>query len=489
MIIGSGVLSIGQDQCSPLKTIWLTNTLPSGYYHLEGNINYLANKHYGLDNVNVYPYLSSIFEVDGVIYVPVNPSERTCDAIDCSYDTTFVDLSIGETVMYKGVTMTVQNVMPYTAYGQESVKTLTLLNIGSIGEKAFYGCSGITEAIIANEGSIGTSAFYNCSSLAALTLGDNISSIGANAFEGCSNLTKIEIPNKTTVLNEYCFAGCTKLTEVGFGTGIKTIGKHCFSGCAIQSISIPENVTSIGDYTFYNCKKLSEVIFEDRTTGLSLGSNGSSPLFADCPLNSVYIGGNISYQTSSSYGYSPFYRNTSLRSVIITDKEDNIPDNAFYGCTNLKKVSIGDNVERIGRWAFSGCSNLDYFLLGRNVKSIGQEAFSDCVNMTKLISYATTPPTCETQALDDINKWSCKLLVPSEAISTYQAATQWKDFFFIEDVLSSINSVTTDNSMPTKADVYNCDGVLVKRNVIVKDLQNELPTGIYIIDGKKIYIK
>ena len=84
--------------------------------------------------------------------------------------------------------------------------------------------------------------------------------------------------------------------------------------------------------------------------------------------------------------------------------------------------------------------------------------------MTKLISYATTPPTCETQALDDINKWSCKLLVPSEAISTYQAATQWKDFFFIEDVLSSINSVTTDNSIPIKADVYDCNGVLVKRN-------------------------
>lgn len=395
MTIGSGVLSIGHDQCTPIKTIWLTNTPPSGYKNLGGKINYVANNLYKdlvSSSVNVYPYLSSIFEVDGVKYVPVNPSERTCDAVDCDYDGTMVNMCIGETVLYRNVEMKVQQVMPYFAYGHVSVKTLTLSNTGSIGDKAFYGCSGIIEAIIDNEGIIGDHAFYNCSSLVALTLGENISSIGASAFRDCSSLTKAKIPNKVTKLGAFCFYGCKKLADVGLGLGIKTIGGYCFSDCAIQSISIPANVTSIGNYTFQKCKNLSEVIIDDRTTDLSFGSNGSSPLFADCPLNSVYIGGNISYPTSSSYGYSPFYRNTSLRSVVITDKEDEIPYNAFYGCSSLKKVTIGNKVEKIGKWAFSGCSNLDYFLFGRSVKSIGQEAFSDCVNMTKLISYATTPP-------------------------------------------------------------------------------------------------
>ncbi|MBO4403137.1 MAG: insulinase family protein, partial [Bacteroidales bacterium] len=157
-----------------------------------------------------------------------------------------------------------------------------------------------------------------------------------------------------------------------------------------------------------------EVVMEDRNdevSELKLGSNGNSPLFSNCPLDSVYIGRNITYNASSRYGYSPFYRNTSLRSVTITDKETEISDNEFYGCTNLKNVSIGDGVERIGDWAFSGCSNLDYFAFGSSVKSIGKEAFSDCTSVTKLISRAATPPTCGAQALDDINKWNCTLLV------------------------------------------------------------------------------
>ena len=79
LTIGTGVLSIGANQSKPIKTIWLTNTPPSGYGNLQGNINYVANDQYsGLNNVRVYPYLSSAFETDGVKYVPVSPAERTC---------------------------------------------------------------------------------------------------------------------------------------------------------------------------------------------------------------------------------------------------------------------------------------------------------------------------------------------------------------------------------------------------------------------------
>ena len=167
---------------------------------------------------------------------------------------------------------------------------------------------------------------------------------------------------------------------------------------------------------------------------LVLGSNGSSPLFTDCPLDSVFIGRNITYPTGSDKGYSPFYRNTSLRSVHITNQETEIMDNEFYGCTNLKNVRIGDGVTSIGNWAFSGCASLDYFEFGKNVESIEQEAFSDCTSVTNLISWASTPPTCGTQALDDINKWVCTLKVPKGVLPAYMAADQWKDFFFIEEM-------------------------------------------------------
>ena len=227
---------------------------------------------------------------------------------------------------------------------------------------------------------------------------------------------------------------------------------------------------------------MTNVIIEDRDSTLSLGCNGSNPMFSDCPLDSVYIGGDISYNTSKSYGYSPFYRNTSLRTVVITDKEDEIYDNEFYGCTNLKNVTIGDGVKKIGNWAFSGCSNLDYFAFGKNVESIGEEAFSDCVNVTQLISSAATPPTCGTQALDDINKWSCTLKVPMESLTAYQQADQWKDFFFMEGVETSINSIKPNNG---KSDAYNTDGRLIQRNADIKSLKK----GLYIINGKKVMVR
>ena len=608
LTIGAGILSIGSDQCKPIKTIWLTNTPPSGYKNLQGYINYVANDQYsGLSNVKVYPYLSSAFETGGVKYVPVSPAERTCDAIDCSYDSTVVGINIGETVSFKGVEMKVQNVMPYTVYKQTSVKTLSVSHSGDIGNYAFYGCTGITDATISNEGNIGESAFegamtsdnavlkvsnkgdiypkafygctalktanveigetiqteeetiifadwvstnkshnsssseiytftisknavlsFNwnvssesncdklivtldgttilqksgsysgtysgkvgqgshtlvvkytkdgsqssgadkaevygimvvggvfvsgaifseafrgCTALETLTLGENMISIGESAFRGCSKLLAVTIPNKTTSLGTYSFDGCTLLKQLDLGNGVQSIGGYSFNGCsALPSIDIPASVTSVGDYTFKGCTSIADVVIKDRTTDLSLGSNGSSPLFADCPLDSVYIGGNISYSTSSSYGYSPFYRNTSLRSVVITDKEEEISDNEFYGCTNLKNVSIGSNVKKIGNWAFSGCSNLDYFSFGKSVENIGEEAFSDCVNMTQLISHAVTPPTCGTQALDDINKWNCTLKIPEGTNSAYMAANQWKEFFFIENLQGGLRYQVT----------------------------------------------
>lgn len=204
----------------------------------------------------------------------------------------------------------------------------------------------------------------------------------------------------------------------------------------MPQITIPQSVTSIADCVFDGCEALADVIISDREKTLSLGSSGSDPLFDHCPLDSVYIGGKITYSTSSNRGYSPFYRNSSLRTVVITDTETEIYDNEFYGCSSLTDVAIGDGVKKIGNWAFSGCSNLNHFTFGNSVESIGGEAFSDCTNVTKIISYTHNPPVCGTQALDDINKWSCTLHVHEDFLTAYQAADQWKDFFFIEGIES-----------------------------------------------------
>ena len=467
--IGAGVLSIGSNAFihrngnytyyRPEKVIWLCNTPPEGYDNAEGSVNYVANTSYkSLDNVKVYPYLSSLFEVGGIKYVPVSPSERTCEAIDCAYDTTSV-VRIGRTVNYQGVEMTVEDIRPYVCYDNDHMKALHFDGyVGDIGDYAFY---------------------------------------------DCDNLAGIIIPNTVDILGASCFQGCTALTQAILGDSITEIPGSCFRDCsALPEITIPAAVERIGNNVFEGCTSLANVTIADRDSVLTLGYNKAyysseddEPMFADCPLNAVYIGGNISYSTDASDGYSPFYRNTSLESVTITDKETEISENEFYGCTNLKNVTLGDGIEAIGSYAFSGCAALEDFTFGSSLDSIGKEAFSDCTAMTRLVSRTAIPPVCGPQALDDINKWTCKLYVPDASSDAYQSADQWKEFFFITtDIAHAVEDggCSADRILSGRVQVFDLSGRQVKeaRNAnSIDDVLNGLPSGTYILRGSGAAMK
>ncbi len=334
------------------KVFWLPNTPPEGYSniygYLNGKINYVANNNYKyLNNIVVTQFLSSKFEVDGMVFIPLNLSERTCCVVD-DINNNLSDIIIKETVSYKNVALSVTDIMPYAFYKNDVLSSLTLENKGSVG---------------------------------------------ISAFEGCTSLSRIDIP---------------------------------------------ESTTSVGDYAFKDCDRLKVAKIEDRTTVLPLGKK----IFDNSPLNSLYIGAKISYINDMSSEASPFCGNKYLKSVVITDVESDIFDYEFYSCIGLESVTVGDGVERIGKWAFSGCSNLSEFVFGSNVTSIGEEAFSDCVNMTTITGRAVLPPVCGAQALDDINKWNCTLLVPELNLKSYQNADQWKEFLFVENFVTQDNYVT-----------------------------------------------
>jgi len=503
---------------------------------VKGRIHYVANNLYtGLFDKKVYPYLSSIFEVNGVKYVPVSPSERTCDALDCIYTGDPYEVKINKKVNYKGIDMTVREINPYTAYKCANIKKAYIDINGSIGDNAFSSCTNLVSVDINAGNNIGEWAFSFCTNLVSVDIKAS-NNIGERAFSDCPNLVSVDIKAGNNIgksafsycthlvsvdikaannIGESAFSSCRSLKTLSLDNKIKSFGWYAFSGCSnLKQFVIPDSVTILNygllwncsslksirihknikeiDKAFNGCTNLSTLIIEDRNTTLKLGSNNtastrsiSSPLFGDCKLDSVYIGGKIVYNTSSDYGYSPFYRNTSLRTVKISDVETTIYDNEFYGCTNLQNVSIGDNVKSIGKWAFSACSSLKNFTFGSGLQSIGQEAFSDCINITQISSEAVVPPTCGINALDDINKWNCKLFVPKASIDAYKQAPQWKEFFFIEGTTGITNTVYNKAEL---ADVYTIDGVKRLSKASTDEI-NALPKGVYIVNGKKIIIK
>ncbi|MEE3416780.1 MAG: leucine-rich repeat domain-containing protein [Prevotella sp.] len=129
LTIGTGVTFIGNNAFAndkPVKTIWFTNTPPSGYTNAIGVYNYVSNGQYTSiksDIKTIYPYLSSNFTIGGVKYVPVSPSERTCEAIDCIYGDEAENIKIGEEVLYQNVQLSVKAVKPYTFYSNKFIKT------------------------------------------------------------------------------------------------------------------------------------------------------------------------------------------------------------------------------------------------------------------------------------------------------------------------------------------------------------------------------
>ena len=243
--------------------------------------------------------------------------------------------------------------------------------------------------------SIGSSAFYGCSGLTSVAIGNSVTSIGAYAFSGCSGLTSVTIPNSVTSIGNYAFYNCSGLTSVTIGNSVTSIGSSAFRGCSgLTSVTIPNSVTSIGSYAFRDCSVLKLLTIQDGSSTLFLGYNFSNyngigeGLFSDAPLESVYLGRNLSYDTSKSCGYSPFSGKRTIKEFTIGNSVTSIGEKAFSGCSGLTSVTIPNSVTSIGNYAFEGCSGVtSVFFNATNCATSGSETtptFSYCKNLISL---------------------------------------------------------------------------------------------------------
>ncbi|MDE5986135.1 MAG: leucine-rich repeat domain-containing protein, partial [Prevotella sp.] len=140
------------------------------------------------------------------------------------------------------------------------------------------------------------------------------------------------------------------------GETLTVVDISCDFGPGLKEISIPNTVTLLRG-GFDACKNLERVRIEDGEKTLGLASGEYYGLFYYCPINSLYIGRNLSYDTSRDR-ILPFYDCRTLTSVIIGNSVTSIGPWAFFGCSGLTSVIIGNSVTSIGPWAFFGCSGL-----------------------------------------------------------------------------------------------------------------------------------
>ena len=201
-----------------------------------------------------------MFEFEGIKYVPTNPSERTCEAIDCVYDNTIDSLIIREKILFKGIEMTVKSINPYIFYGNYYLKNVKWEYGGNIPKSAFQNCKNLFSVEIAdNTQSIGDDAYADCYSLEKIKIGCGVLTIGNYAFQKCTSLKEIDIPKNVARISDNAFEGCTKLTNVFLEEPTNTNNTHRMIfddislNCSMSSITYSFNVYAGDILTFDYC--------------------------------------------------------------------------------------------------------------------------------------------------------------------------------------------------------------------------------------------
>ena len=209
---------------------------------------------------------------------------------------------------------------------------------------------------------------------------------------------------------------------------------------------------------------------EDGTETLSLGYNDwehdaqGQGLFYDCPLETLYLGRNISYQTGKKPGYSPFFKN-ALTSVTIGNSVTSIGEYAFYGCSSLTNIEFGNSVTNIGEYAFYDCSSLTNVEVGNSVTNIGNYAFSRCLNLASVIVAAENTrydsrDNCNAIIETETNKlvFGCKKTFVPNSITSIGEYTFYS--------CTGLTSIVIPNSVTNIGEYafYDCTGLKIVVN-------------------------
>ena len=184
------------------------------------------------------------FEVDDIYY-------NITDAVNKTVAVTFKGSSYSE---YSDEYSSAVTIPASVTYNRATY------SVTSIGSSAFSYCTSTSIVIPNSVTSIGSSAFYNCTGLTSVVIPNSVTSIEKYAFYNCFGLTSIEIPNSVTSIGSYAFNYCTGLTSIEIGNSVTNIGKSAFANCwNLTSITIPNSVTSIGNRAFEGCSDLTSV--------------------------------------------------------------------------------------------------------------------------------------------------------------------------------------------------------------------------------------
>ena len=149
---------------------------------------------------------------------------------------------------------------------------------------------------------------------------------------------------------------------------------------------------------------------------------------ANCSgVTSVHIPNSVTVIEHDAFKYC-----SNLPSIILPSSITSIEHGTFQYCQSLRSIVIPDNVKTIHDQAFQYCQSLKIVTIGKGVEKIEFEAFRGCESLSSIYSRATQVPSMERDVFAQSNVSNATLYVPSNDVSSYTNAEQWKQFGSIQ---------------------------------------------------------
>ena len=411
-------------------------------------------------SISTYAY---DFDVDGIYYNIISSTDCTVEVAPKEIGDIYGSIAINANA-YSGVV----NVPEQVTYKDKTYKVI------AIGEGSFMRCFNLEEIVIPNTiKTIKTNAFYGCANLRELRIPKSVTSIQTytdnyysveSCFGECSNLESIIVEDGNTVYDSRnnCNALIkTKTNELILCTAssieipktVKVIGAGAFlKNRQLKKLIIPSNITSIDSNAFYGCSDLNELIIEDgkellNIAGCLLQKYSVIGMFSGSPIQQLYLGRSIQHQWKGG---------------VVTNSPG-----ILFG-PELVKISIGASVNTLGPTSDKFFSNSE------KITQI------DCLNPNPPKGFSSTYAVF----------YKATLNIPKGSLETYKSHSVWGKFLRIVEAfeISGIENAVGDEA-ETEVDVYNLQGVSVRKNVKRNEATQDLPQGIYIIDGEKFIVK
>lgn len=387
----------------------------------------------------------------------------------------------------------------------------------AVGSRAFANASTVKSISIPDCVTRLESDAFNRAGITSINLGNGVTEIGESAF-AYTKLKEIILPECLVSIGSYAFANNTDLKSINIPNSVVTIGKYTFSMCTnLKNITIGKSASSLGIGIFEECAGLESIDISSENPnftavdGIIYTKDAKTLIMGNGGLSGTIM---INPSTTSIDAWA-FAECRNITEIILPDSLLEIGDKAFIFCTNLANIVFGENLEYIGKSAFNGCSSLQTLSFNKNLKTIDEKAFQDCASLISVEFTSTEQLSLNGECFwndENIEAVYCNCPQPPVlghevtasifSSAVYKNATLYssiQDFYYYyttlpwsnfsyRDIMENVGVDTIPDSTGSgPLTVYSLDGKPVQI-IESADHLKSLPSGIYIIGGKKILI-